>query len=64
MYDVAISVIQEYIDEYLFIPAINWPDNEFNIRCYSRWAADELIFRMKNESKILPKHISAGTQKL
>ena len=58
MYDVAISIIQEYVDEYLFMPAINWPDNEFNERCYSRWAADELIFRMKKESKIPPKHIS------
>lgn len=58
MYDIAISVIQEYIDECLFAPAINWPDNEFNTRCYSRWAADELIFRMEIESEILPDHIS------
>lgn len=63
MYGVAISIIQEYIDECLFEPSSNWPKCEFDERCYSRWAANELIERMKTESEILPEHISGRKAK-
>lgn len=49
MKEVAVSVIQEYIDEYLFEPSITWPDSEFNRRSYSRWAAEEILSRVIQE---------------
>lgn len=54
MYDVAVSVIQEYIDENLFLPAPNWPPEEFNTRSYERRAGLELIERITRESMIIP----------
>lgn len=59
MYDVATSIIQEYIDEYLFEPEYNWPEEEFYTRCYERWAGNELLERMTNESMRFPEFISA-----
>lgn len=58
MYDVAVSVIQEYIDEYLFEPAANWPEEEFNTRCYERWTGNELLDRITRESMLPPEFIS------
>lgn len=54
MYEIAISIIQGYIDEYLFEPASNWPEDEFKTRCYERWSADEILERITNESMIFP----------
>ncbi len=59
MYDVAVSIIQEYMEECLFEPGYNWPDEEFKTRCYERWTANELLDRMSTESMRLPEFISA-----
>lgn len=42
----AAEIIFNYIDSFLFEPAANWPDKEFQKRSYSRWAAYELIERI------------------
>ena len=62
-YEVAVSIIQEYIDDNLFEPNANWPEYEFKNRCYERWAAEELITRITDESLILPDHVSGKRQK-
>lgn len=58
MYDVAASIIQEYIDECLFEPGDNWPEEEFTIRSYERWAGQELLDRITRESMLPPEFIS------
>jgi hypothetical protein len=63
VYQTAISTIQEYMDTWLFEPGSNWPEYEFNIRCYSRWAADELICRIADEAAKPPLHISGKARK-
>lgn len=63
MYETAISVIQDYMDEYLFEPGRNWPEHEFNIRCYSRWAVEELLSRITEESTKPPYYISGKARK-
>lgn len=50
--------IQKYIDQYLFEPRITWPKYEFSIRCYSRWAANEILNRIVEESMKLPQFIT------
>ena len=44
---IALEVIQEYIDEFLFEPGKNWPDYEFNKRSDERWAAKELMLYLE-----------------
>lgn len=63
MYEVAVSIIQEYADEHLFIPAANWPDDEFKTRCYERWASDELLKRITDEAMIFPDYASVSPLK-
>lgn len=58
MYETAISVIQEYMDENFFEPGRNWPKYEFFERSCSRWAADEIIRRLIDETEKLPPYIS------
>lgn len=60
MYDIAASIIQEYIEENLFEPECNWPEEEFSIRCYERWAGNELLDRITRESMLPPEFISAN----
>lgn len=43
MDDTAIFVITRFIEECLFEPGINWPENEFKRRSYSRGAAFEVL---------------------
>lgn len=59
MYDVAVSIIQDYMDEYLFEPSANWPEEEFNARSYARWTGNELVDRITRESMLPPEFISA-----
>ncbi|MDO5397811.1 MAG: hypothetical protein Q4G33_07755 [bacterium] len=42
----AVTVIRNYVNENLFIPARNWSDYEFKRRSYERWAAHEIIKRV------------------
>ena len=41
--EVFASVVGEYIHEYLWLPAANWPEKEIRYRSYARWAAYELL---------------------
>lgn len=49
MYEAEISTIQDYIYECLFEPNIRWPKLEFDRRSYARWAADEILRRIRSE---------------
>lgn len=44
--DSAISIIQNYIYENLFEPALSWNELEFKKRSYQRWAAYEICNRL------------------
>lgn len=46
MYEAAVQVITDYIEEALFEPAKNWPDIWFTRRSYERWAAGEILTRV------------------
>ena len=48
MYDAAITIINEYIDKYLFSPSFSWPKYEFKKRSYQQWAAYEICDRIMN----------------
>lgn len=58
MYDKAITIIQDFMDARLFAPKKDWPRYEFVTRSHERWAADELIRRISEESMRLPEFIS------
>lgn len=49
MYELAAETIQEYLDQWLFEPDYRWPKIEFNRRSYARWAATEILNRVKTE---------------
>ena len=53
MYEAVILILQGYITEHLFEPGSNWPKFYFDERSYSRWAANEIIERVK-EHKTTP----------
>lgn len=42
----AIFKIQNYLNNVLFEPSLNWPEDEFRERSYSRWAVNEIITRI------------------
>lgn len=46
MCDVAITIIREYIDKYLFSPSFSWDKHEFKKRSYQQWAAYEICERI------------------
>lgn len=46
MNEVAVEIIQEYIQENLFKPALSWDSCEFEKRSYSHWAANEILNRV------------------
>lgn len=50
MYAMAVEFIQEYIDQWLFEPNYRWPRLEFNRRSYERWAAYEILNRIRAET--------------
>lgn len=50
MYDEAITIINEYIDKYLFSPSFSWPKYEFEKRSYQQWAAYEIYDRIMDHS--------------
>ena len=58
MYDLTIAILIAYSDKYLFMPTKNWSIAEYDRRAYSRWAVDELIYLLREESLKLPPHIS------
>lgn len=54
MHEKAVSIIQDYIDTYLFEPGRNWPEYYFKERSYSRWIANEILERIKKQTSISP----------
>lgn len=58
MNEAAVSVIREYIEKCLFEPNFNWPKYEFDLRSYSRWAANEILERVIEETLRPPPNIS------
>lgn len=62
-YEYALSIIKEYIEESLFKPQLSWPEYEFNVRCYSRWAAEEILERLIRESEKLPEYLTGKVAK-
>lgn len=58
MYETALLVIQEYVDEYLSTPVLCWPKDEFDRRCYSRWAVNEILERVIEEATRPPQFIT------
>lgn len=63
MYDIEVSTIQDYIDECLFEPSYDWPEYEFNTRCYERWAANEILDRILRESMLFPENTYISPRK-
>jgi hypothetical protein len=63
MYEIAVSVIQDYMDECLFEPTAKWPEEEFNTRSYERWAGNEILERITKESMIFPDYSSVNPTK-
>ena len=58
MYDRDIKIIEDYIDEYLYMPKSYWPDWEYDIQAYSRCAGEEILERVIVEALKLPPHIT------
>ena len=54
MNEAVISILQGYIDEHLFEPACNWPKCYFDERLYSRWIANEILERVKQQPSTPP----------
>lgn len=42
----AIDAVNNYISLTFFEPKENWNDNEFQKRCYERWASDEILNKL------------------
>lgn len=51
MNDQAIRTIIDYSNEHLFEPDSKWPQHEFELRSYSRWAAFEIVQRIMDHPK-------------
>lgn len=45
-------LITNYIQEYLFEPERTWPEYYFKERCYSRWAAMEILEYIQNHPQM------------
>ena len=54
MNEAVISILQSYISEHLFEPGPNWPKFYVDERLYSRWAANEIIERIKKNYTTSP----------
>ena len=57
MYEAAIAELEYYMDTYLFPPGTNWPEYYFKERSYSRWAASEILQRLKEGGNLTPIEI-------
>lgn len=58
MYELAISLIGEYIEKEIPEPNKNWPNEFFKERSYARWAANEILLRVIEEELQPPVHIT------
>ena len=50
--NLALETIQNYIWENLFEPNVHWPMHEFKRRSYARWAALEILEKIKNGNRL------------
>ena len=57
---IAEILIKEFRDEYLFPPKRTWPKREFYRRSYERWAANEILRRIKEKPNTSPVNIIQG----
>lgn len=55
--ELAISIIQEYIEQHLFSPSFSWPKDEFKKRSYAQWAAYEIINRIMDKPYEMPIYV-------
>lgn len=55
--DVSVSIIKEYIDQYLFSPSFSWPKDEFRKRSCAQWTAYEIINRIMDNPLETPVYI-------
>lgn len=46
-----LETLERYVDENLFMPSPRWPTYEFDVRCYERWAANEVIYKIMHETE-------------
>lgn len=54
MSEAVILILEYYVAEHLFEPGHNWPKYYFDERSYSRWAAYEIIARVKAQPETAP----------
>lgn len=54
MNEAVILILEYYVAEHLFEPGPNWPKYYFDERSYSRWAANEIIERVKAQPSTAP----------
>lgn len=45
----ALEIIKDYSEEFIFDPKSNWPDYYFKRTSYQKWAVEELIKRIKDK---------------
>ncbi|MDD2298580.1 MAG: hypothetical protein PHU69_02955 [Fermentimonas sp.] len=66
MCDMAISIINKYVDEHLcvtdYLGRVNPKESKeyFEDLSYARWAAYEIMDRLNNEAERLPSHITGS----
>lgn len=48
MKELSVKIISDYIEDCLFEPRSNWPVEIFEERAVERWAAFEILKRVKN----------------
>lgn len=57
---IAEILIKEFKERYLFPPSKTWPKAEFYKRSYERWAADEILKRIKERPNVGPINVIQG----
>ena len=57
MNEVAVLIIRDYVDKFLFEPAKSWGSYPFSERAYSRWAACELMDRIGRSCVLSPAEV-------
>lgn len=55
--ELAISIIQEYIEQHLFSPSPSWSNDEFEKRSYAQWAAYEIVNRIMDKPFEMPIYV-------
>lgn len=64
MCDMAISIVNEYINEHLSEMDLKCSRDGLEKLSYARWAAYEIMERLNNEAERLPPHITGSWREL